>query len=508
MSQRLWQKTPCTIVSSEIRERNNRNSPFAFTVSYEFTQGGRSRTASTYQRNYWASSRYSEAQQLVREYPAGGQAFCYVNPKNPAEVVLKQNSFALGLAFPLPLLFVLIGAGGIYGTWTKRPFGSAPALANVAIHSGGKRKYGVVALLALFAVAGGAILYPLGIKPIAHTIAARSWVPTPCKVLQAEVRSHSGDKGTTYSIYVLYQYAFNGQTYKADQYSFVGGSSSGYQSKAQVVEQYRTAANPVCYVNPHDPAQAVLRRGFQAGLLVVFMPLAFLAIGLGGIYGVLRYKAKPVLPKAPAVHVADDGLVMLRPRYSPLMKLIGAVLIAIVFNIVNGLLLSQLASGHQRGHLNWILILFLVPFGAVGLGMLAFVGYRFLALFNPRPTLELSTNVIPLGGAAELRWSFSGRTSRIDEFTVTLRGVEETKYQKGTHTYTDHNTFYEMELYRTSEASEIAAGQVGFVVPPDTMHSFEAQNNKILWNLDIHGSIKHWPDVKESFRITVTPATV
>jgi hypothetical protein len=150
----------------------------------------------------------------------------------------------------------------------------------------------------------------------------------------------------------------------------------------------------------------------------------------------------------------------------------------------------------------------LVPFGAIGVGALVFVGYRFLALFNPRPTLELSASVIPLGGAAELRWSFSGRTSRIGEFTATLRGVEETRYQKGTHTYTDRNTFYEMELYRTSEASEIAAGQVGFVVPPDTMHSFEAQNNKIFWNLDIHGSIKHWPDVKESFRITVTPATV
>lgn len=38
------------------------------------------------------------------------------------------------------------------------------------------------------------------------------------------------------------------------------------------------------------------------------------------------------------------------------------------------------------------------------------------------------------------------------------------------------------------------------------MHSFEADNNKILWNLDVHGDIKKWPDVKESFKITVVPA--
>jgi hypothetical protein len=198
--------------------------------------------------------------------------------------------------------------------------------------------------------------------------------------------------------------------------------------------------------------------------------------------------------------------VLLRPRYSPLVKFLGAVLLAVICNLINGLMLSELLTSHQRGHLNGMLLLMLIPFGAVGVGMLAFVGYRFLALFNPHPNLELSSSVIPLGGAAELRWGLSGRTSRIEEFTVTLRGVEETKYRRGTKTYTDRHTFYELELHRTSAANEIAAGQIGFVVPPDTMHSFEAENNKILWSLDIHGSIRHWPDVQESFRITVTPA--
>ena len=131
---------------------------------------------------------------------------------------------------------------------------------------------------------------------------------------------------------------------------------------------------------------------------------------------------------------------------------------------------------------------------------------EFLALFNPSPVLEVSSNVIPLGAAAELSWRFAGRTDRIGEFTVTLRGVEEARYRKGTNTHTDHNTFYEMELYRTSDRGEIAAGQVGFVLPPDTMHSFEAENNKILWSLDVHGNIRSWPDVKESFKITATPA--
>jgi hypothetical protein len=89
---------------------------------------------------------------------------------------------------------------------------------------------------------------------------------------------------------------------------------------------------------------------------------------------------------------------------------------------------------------------------------------------------------------------------------VTLRGIEQATYSKGTSTCTDRNTFHETELYRTSDPSEVASGQVGFIMPQHTMHSFEAENNKILWRLGLHGSIKGWPDVKESFQITVTPA--
>jgi len=30
-------------------------------------------------------------------------------------------------------------------------------------------------------------------------------------------------------------------------------------------------------------------------------------------------------------------------------------------------------------------------------------------------------------------------------------------------------------------------------MPQDTMHSFEAENNKILWHLEVHGVIKAGP---------------
>ena len=111
--------------------------------------------------------------------------------------------------------------------------------------------------------------------------------------------------------------------------------------------------------------------------------------------------------------------------------------VALFWNGIVSIFVSSVIGGFRHGDPSWFGLLFLLPFVAIGLGLIAGAVYQFLAMFNPRPTLELSSSIIPLGGAAELSWSFSGQTSRIDEFTVTLRGVEEAKYRKGTSTYTD-----------------------------------------------------------------------
>jgi hypothetical protein len=410
-----------------------------------------------------------------------------------------------------PLIFVAIGAGGIYFMWRKSPPEEARPIAPMARSTEGLGKRATAAICALFAIVGGAMLYPLGIRPIARTIDAGNWAPTPCKVLRAEVGSHSSDDGTTYSVDILYEYTFNGRTYKCDRYDFIGGSSSGYEGKARVVEQYQSAAQPICYVNPKNPTEAVLRRGFHAKLLLALFPLPFLLIGLGGMIGVLRGKKEGASPartlSAPAsaptrrhlspLRQGDDGPAVLMPKFSARAKLVGAIIIAVFWN---GIISTFIAGA------GWFSLIFLLPFIAVGVGLIGLVIYQFLALFNPRLTLHLSSHTIPLGGAAELRWSFSGRTSRIRELTVTLRGVERATYRKGTDTCTDASTFYEMELYRTINSTEIASGQVGFILPHDTMHSFSAQNNKIIWRLDMRGDIEKWPDVKESFEIDVAPA--
>ena len=522
VGQRFWRKTACTILASDIEEKPRSDTPYTFTVSYEYEFNSKKYTSAVYKRGYSGSDKYDKVGKLVERYPVGKETFCYVNPGQPSKAVLKHQSLLFGLAFFFVLIFVLIGAGGLYAVWFwggKK--GRAEPIAARAARRGKKGKYGLAVFFSIFALAGAGMLYPFGIRPVAKTLDAEKWAETPCKVLSGRVKSHSSDDGTTYSVDILYEYEFDGKTYKSNRYDFIGGSSSGHSGKARVVSSYKAAKDPVCYVNPKKPSQAVLKRGFHLALLFSLFPLPFLAVGVGGLVFIIRGKKGKLKSTTPQwmpetgeasvtesrfVGEADSGLVELKPRYAPLAKLLGGIGFAAIWNGILSTFVVGIIRDFQRGDPDWFGTIFMIPFVLIGIGAIGFVLYQFLALFNPRPTLRLSPGRIPLGGAAELGWRFSGRTSVISQLKITLLGREEATYRRGTKTHTDKNTFYEMELVSSTQRGEIAAGQVGLIMPTDMMHSFEAKNNKIIWAIEVHGDIKRWPDVKESFKITVAPA--
>jgi len=366
------------------------------------------------------------------------------------------------------------------------------------------------------------MLYPLGIRPIMKTIDAESWPQVPCKILSAEVESHSGSDSTTYSIEITYEYEFEGRKYKSEKYDFMGGSSSGRKRKARVVEGYKNAKNPVCFVNPAKPSEAVLKRGFHLGLLVALFPLPFMAVGLGGAIWAIKKagkgKLKPTVAKwLPEIKAEEAiggmgvssmpaGAVVMKPKHSPLAKLFGSIFVALFWNGIVSVFVVQVVSGWLSGDVNWFLTLFMIPFVVIGLLLIGGVFYCFLALSNPRPKITLSSSSVPLGGLMQLKWEFSGKSSMIRQLNIVLRAKEEATYRRGTKTHTDRNTFFEMEVYSTQDEREIGFGEVGLAVPSESMHSFEADNNKIIWELEVHGDIAKWPDVKEAFKIMVLPA--
>ena len=100
----------------------------------------------------------------------------------------------------------------------------------------------------------------------------------------------------------------------------------------------------------------------------------------------------------------------------------------------------------------------------------------------------------------------SGAAHRVRSLRLTLEGREEAQYRRGTDTRTDTNVFHRATLREVGDSMGVARGTASIRIPDDTMHTFTADNNKIVWTIKMKGDINRWPDIDESFDITVTPA--
>jgi len=402
------------------------------------------------------------------------------------------------------------GGGGVHHTWRrKRPRAAlGPSGSQTALKA--RAKWGARLAFGFFMLAGLAFLIPLFVPAALKVLAARSWDETPCVVISSRVKSHEGDEGATYSVDILYAYEVGGKQYKSNRYQFMGGSSSGYAGKERIVDAHPPGHGTVCYVNPADPTDAVLERGFTPVFLFGLIPLVFVFVGAGGLIHTARKArreaAGPAGPEWMPRGVAAAGPVVLEARHSPRAKLAFVIVFALFWNGIVSVLVRQVVRGWQSGDPNYFLTLFMIPFVLAGLGAIGAIGYFFLKLFNPRPRLAVSSARVPLGGVIELAWEFSGRSQAISRLQVYLEGREEATYTRGTRTYTDKETFAAVDAVDTTSPREILGGRARLTVPADTMHSFEAEHNKIIWALRVTGEIARWPDVSEEFPVVILPA--
>ena len=379
----------------------------------------------------------------------------------------------------------------------------------------------IVPFLGLFCLVGIGIGTFLSFVPISRAIRSRAWPAAACDVLSSRVVRNDD----TFRPDIQYRYYVDDRPYTGTRYNFLVGSDniSDYQS---VVERYPAGLRFECYVDPADPTQAVISRDLTFGYFfgLIFL-LFFTGIPGGFIFvwfraaGHLREKqtpgTRPVAgdPVAAALdararmsETIGSGPLELKPQASPFGKLIAAILICLFWNGITGLFTYFEIKGFMNGDgSGWFLALFLLLFQIVGLALIVNVPYQMLALANPRPTITLSRASVPVGGSVTLEWQLTGAAHRVRSLVLTLEGREEARYRRGTDTHTDTNVFHRATLREIGESMEIARGTTSIRIPDNTMHTFTADNNKVVWTIKMKGTINRWPDIDESFDITVAP---
>lgn len=526
----FWKETDCSVVESRVAEVGSAPD-YAAVVRYTYSAGPLSAVESpiyagtVVSRNYRGDGDYAKAQRLSLQYPAGGRARCYVNPSDPAQAVLRRNGLWQALVLPVPLLFIAIGAGGLWFTWRGRSTAvRVEPISSGATTSGrfGRRGGAVFAAVffSVFFVVGAAVLVSLGGKA-AGALHAGSWNAVEATVVSSRVRSHSGDS-TTYSPDILYRYTVDDREYCSNRYDFMGGYGGSYARKKAVADRYPPGSHFTAYVNPADPTDAVIERRFTGEMLVLLVPLLFMAAGVAGAFFAIRAARRPAagvaasnLPSTAATSASwrpagrsgtpARGPAPLKPRQSPGLKLFAVGFAALFWNGIVAAFLFHVAGQWAEGRVDYCLTAFMVPFVIVGLVLLVAAGHAALALFNPRFAVTLEPAELLVGGTGQLRWSCTGRCDRIERLVVRLEGREEATYRRGTDTYTDKNVFFTADVLDTPRPLAIRSGTATVSLPAETMHSFAAPNNKVLWVLSLHAHIRAWPDVKDEYVLAVVP---
>jgi hypothetical protein len=119
--------------------------------------------------------------------------------------------------------------------------------------------YGLVGALLLGQFGGSALNY----------LRSMGWEQVPGTVISSEVRDEWDTTGDRYAGHVVYTYEVNGVTYEGNQLDLRGPLYVGNREDAErLLTPYPVGASVMPYVDPANPARAVLDRSLPSAIWV------------------------------------------------------------------------------------------------------------------------------------------------------------------------------------------------------------------------------------------------
>ena len=506
-----WPETDCTILSSSIGETGNDNSPYRAVVRYSYEVDGHLHESDRLFRSDEGTASFDTARDRAARYPAGASATCRVGSNHPALAVLERRFPWMVFVIFFPLIFVAIGGGGLWATWIgfkSKEEGAVQSISQSA--STGRGHKFMIGFGLLFVAIGSAVFVPMTLLPSIRIAVSMTWEATPCTIVSTSMRSWSTDDGTSYRADVLYVYRAAGKEWRSNRFDYFSFLTTGYADARAVLDRHPEGSSTTCWIDPGNPNRSVLERQFRPKHLLGLIPLVFVIAGAA----IANHGRKKLNSQRPPEGIAveeDSGAdrpVVLKPQVGPIGKVGGALFFALFWNGIVSVFVWQAWKGWERGEPDWFLTIFLIPFVLVGLASFGFVGHFLLALANPRPRFTLTPGYPRLGDGLRLEWGFTGRAGRLAHLRIFLEGREEATYQRGTDTITEREVFSSFDLVNTGNDWEIPRGSTELTIPADTMHSFEATSNRIIWEIKVEGEVVRWPDVDQNFPIDIRPIQI
>jgi len=155
-----------------------------------------------------------------------------------------------------------------------------------------------VSFIALFFIGGPAIA----------DLGTSDWIPTNGVIVDSGVdTSTDGEGGTTYCLWVDYQYTYNDETYGGDVVSFSKDNSCASWA-GEADEKYPPGEEVTVYVNPNNPYEAVLENGLSGVDIFVCCVLPFPIIGIVLVVGMLKSTFATIVSAVRPDSIQDDAV--------------------------------------------------------------------------------------------------------------------------------------------------------------------------------------------------------
>lgn len=358
--------------------------------------------------------------------------------------------------------------------------------------------------------------------PMSSYFAARSWQQIPCTIQESRLGVATGPKrdGRESRIEVTYTYSLRGKEYSSSRYDLLGAyTTTDQREKREILARYPKGTRTLCWVNPENPREAVLKRDFSADYLVgslfsLFIPAGLSAIGwsLFHIFGGPEWERRR--RKAHRSRETPEEAVQrrLKPRVPITRTVIGGSVLAVIWNGAVWIMLSRIIEGWRRGAPDGCLTLFVIPFLLVGLLLIWATVAPIVMLFNPPLKLTISRTTLRPGQSAILQWKIHGKAERVRRLRVLLHAPNSGGIFDNSDTEDDAETNPELDtatdwdtltIVDTDQPMLIAEGTAEIKIPAEASSLFDEEDDKLVWMLKTYCEIPRWPDSVEEHAITV-----
>jgi hypothetical protein len=362
-------------------------------------------------------------------------------------------------------------------------------------------------------------LFLLGRDLLREHEVGRSWARAEARLLDKQIITSRSSDSTTHRPEFTFTYDYQGRTYTATGYKRFRYSSSGKWAQ-RVLARYRVGDTVQIWVNPSNPAEAVIEQGVGIVWLFLLIPAVFIAVGIGGVYLLVRgdtgkrRRAKPSASQPvagqpacfPSLRVRKGRrlAVALTPSSGQRARVIMAFVVALLWNgFVWPFFILMLREKEKFG------AIVLAIFCLAGLAILGgFVHQLFYWLLTGDPHVEIEHEPLVPGRPTRLVVVHPG-VQRLNTASVSLCCEEVTRRRQGKNTSERRERVVEEQLAILTEPdlsrSTGLLVETSLRVPEDAMHSFTATNNHIRWLIEVVMDIPGKPDVKLDFPVRVAP---